>query len=799
MKESFDPNNHSYSFPSYSPDPEIVDDLELDNKNKTVTDDIEILDETDYVHERKILQSELLPCFEKVETLADLKKLLDEKVDTIEKTKAFVQFYYLTEISITKVVKLCKEDSEQELKNFVLYLLEKFGGYTIPYSIELNSENFDGKGIASEVFFSTFQLGDITAQTQILEVLMNSKTLPMEEIYRLFFQGLLSTENTDGLLPVIKMLDKESKGIQEDFVNYICDNWHLEQKIIFVEWLGSLIVKSQSNYSEIATKLLLIVNRSTPDMYTMLRARSMMAEGSQQKPFLLENQGLWSKKTTVEYFDNFGMSGIEAVDVTPRLITAKYFSDPGIKQFIEQQFETKTLDSNERLLFESIIVNLKKDDLNIFIDLFKYYKQDLVTFIEVLSEFEFTVGDSERDKYDDRYSKTLEDIRNIKNLLPNNYQEIFKKKIFEISKLNKKIGLKKGLPVSNDFFAESRNSGILNGIEMLARQHTARKILKLLQALEYGEAQLDEIVKQIDNFNPEVELSKNIISTTIQSLQNERVEFGLDDIKDLDYENLGATELSEREIFRMIEIYKENYKGFGTEITQQLIDKFKENLYQKGSSFNILRYQGNIIGFFKIDDIDNNKVHVSAFNVDSAYRGVKIGETMLQESIDNLAKEKIIFAECNYDLPIANNYISRGFIGVESGVLGEVRTMNIIQNTEENRWLKDIKNNPESIENVEYEIDEQGRFRGSMDQLNEVGPNGERIILINFKRSPKKISFDASTRYHIKSEEKTIDTALCQFRKISAAEYQRLLGETRSDLNPYPNDKSEPINQKTAA
>ncbi|MES2087947.1 MAG: GNAT family N-acetyltransferase [Patescibacteria group bacterium] len=135
---------------------------------------------------------------------------------------------------------------------------------------------------------------------------------------------------------------------------------------------------------------------------------------------------------------------------------------------------------------------------------------------------------------------------------------------------------------------------------------------------------------------------------------------------------------------RMKELYRINYAK--TPIFQKkLIEGFDRVLNEPDNQFYVLRYGGVIEGFYRLEITPQDTLYFGAFNLNPKYAGSGIGEALMRQSLDVRAKEAIVKASCTATLPIASNYIERGFVGTKTEQVDEVYSMNIIRHdTKEN-------------------------------------------------------------------------------------------------------------------
>lgn len=176
-----------------------------------------------------------------------------------------------------------------------------------------------------------------------------------------------------------------------------------------------------------------------------------------------------------------------------------------------------------------------------------------------------------------------------------------------------------------------------------------------------------------------IKIDTILLSTTLRVMKQSGQKIDLEDIKNFSLEgHVLPKEVKDTDVSEMVRIYQENYKDFPN-LQKILLGKHEEVMRLDSVEFTILRYKDNITGFYRLDNLPENEVHFAAFNVDAEFRGAGLGEAMMLEDLDRLAKEKIIKAECDQFARISSNYIERGFVAnayqdiAEKGVLSILR------------------------------------------------------------------------------------------------------------------------------
>lgn len=160
---------------------------------------------------------------------------------------------------------------------------------------------------------------------------------------------------------------------------------------------------------------------------------------------------------------------------------------------------------------------------------------------------------------------------------------------------------------------------------------------------------------------------KNLKYAVISKLLNRKFDqynnnFSLNDIKSSDLEVVGGGSLSVEDISTMRSIYSHNQRE--SAVHDELLKGFDTRVKDPKAKFYIFKWQGKIQSFMALsDDGKDNSLYMSSVNVEPSARGYKIGEAMLDQVVEQAAKEHVITADCDSKLPISSKYIESGFVG----------------------------------------------------------------------------------------------------------------------------------------
>lgn len=171
-----------------------------------------------------------------------------------------------------------------------------------------------------------------------------------------------------------------------------------------------------------------------------------------------------------------------------------------------------------------------------------------------------------------------------------------------------------------------------------------------------------------------------LFAATFGSLSKRGEQISLSDIRDASFEShLVGGDFSPKDKERMKELYRMNYMLY-PKFQDMLLKRFDAVLQDRGSRFFVFRFKGQIEGFYRLGSTALDTVYFGAFNMNPRYRGSGIGEALMQQSLDQVAKDNVIEASCTATEAIASNYIERGFVGYGGSQVEEIYSMDIVRN-----------------------------------------------------------------------------------------------------------------------
>lgn len=162
-----------------------------------------------------------------------------------------------------------------------------------------------------------------------------------------------------------------------------------------------------------------------------------------------------------------------------------------------------------------------------------------------------------------------------------------------------------------------------------------------------------------------------IFLTSFKTLKKNNEPFLLEEFNNIEWQSAIAPEdiaPDNREAMR--KIYANNYPSpqYSQAFREELLRGFEERFRNPDCRFYLLKHKnGDIIGFNAYTDTETdaeNRQHTyfGAFNINPAYGQSKLGEAMLDATLETEGKDHIIEAHCDSRTTISAKYIESGFV-----------------------------------------------------------------------------------------------------------------------------------------
>jgi ribosomal protein S18 acetylase RimI-like enzyme len=176
--------------------------------------------------------------------------------------------------------------------------------------------------------------------------------------------------------------------------------------------------------------------------------------------------------------------------------------------------------------------------------------------------------------------------------------------------------------------------------------------------VENGGVSIEEIEDRLAKIKTDVLLLSQVLRSSMEN--GKRV--SLSEIKNFSLEgHMSASNLSSEEKEIMKGIYKRNYES-NPELQRILLKSHESSLTSEHSDFSVLRYKGEVTGFYRIDNKAPNEVYFAAFNIDPEFRGGGLGDELMLRNIGQISETKVIHADCAAFERVGAKYIETGFV-----------------------------------------------------------------------------------------------------------------------------------------
>jgi len=177
----------------------------------------------------------------------------------------------------------------------------------------------------------------------------------------------------------------------------------------------------------------------------------------------------------------------------------------------------------------------------------------------------------------------------------------------------------------------------LNSVAML-HELKEKMILKGKELLSSYEEKLTNGALSIEKMHKdlsELKADTEMFRTFFRLAREEDDQVTITDFKALEIARERQTnELYEEAIVEMEAIIERNYKDT-PELRQFVLDSLRKNIREGGghTTVNLLKRDGKIIAFDRLDERDDGSLYFGSFNVDPSYCSSKIGDAFFQASI----------------------------------------------------------------------------------------------------------------------------------------------------------------------
>lgn len=177
---------------------------------------------------------------------------------------------------------------------------------------------------------------------------------------------------------------------------------------------------------------------------------------------------------------------------------------------------------------------------------------------------------------------------------------------------------------------------------------------------------IDDIEAKLDGIRADIILFAATFKAVSQS--GEGVDLG--EVQQISLETKSPAEISPADQESMILMAKRNYAD-----TPELADKYvipplvkalTDERQKENCVFYLLKKDGVVISFFRLEKVGDETVHFGSFNTDQNAQGSNIGKEVLKLGLDVAASESLIEADCDASARISEYYInSVGFVATQ--------------------------------------------------------------------------------------------------------------------------------------
>jgi len=226
----------------------------------------------------------------------------------------------------------------------------------------------------------------------------------------------------------------------------------------------------------------------------------------------------------------------------------------------------------------------------------------------------------------------------------------------------------------------------------------ANKFLKDSLSEASLEENESEIIEKLNSFRTDTAIFGSIFQAAYKENS-----LSFEEIRGINYTSLDAKDLDEEQKEMIRKLVKSNYskKTQREDVLEKIEESFKS---ENNSRWHFLLKEENgedeLLSCIRFDEIDENSVYGASFNVDRAYQGFNIGEAMNNRVLDEVAKEKRIFAIAEIQKKVTKSYLNKGGFnvsGIEKNKKTGIYYYNIERYDPENEFYSSKKTKDEIL------------------------------------------------------------------------------------------------------
>ena len=256
----------------------------------------------------------------------------------------------------------------------------------------------------------------------------------------------------------------------------------------------------------------------------------------------------------------------------------------------------------------------------------------------------------------------------------------------------------------------SSNFGVTEtGAVETAMQSLRQRSANLLQQLLAESIATPDAKERVAAVAAQANQSSALFTSTFRVLQQNGL-LNVEKIDDTSFETERAVDISPGDKERMWQIFEQRYGQEKPEFYKVVHGSFSNALENEHTKFYLIRHRGEIVGFNRFDDYSANDrpfVYFGSFLVDETFGGGKVGEVILEQSLQNeIAAGIVIQADCNPEDPISVKYIEKGFVATQFYEFGGKPSFHIAHFGSDNKEFFGKKLTSEKLQAFIQEPDE---------------------------------------------------------------------------------------------
>jgi len=223
-------------------------------------------------------------------------------------------------------------------------------------------------------------------------------------------------------------------------------------------------------------------------------------------------------------------------------------------------------------------------------------------------------------------------------------------------------------------------------------QNLLQRGKQLLNAYSNRVDDPDLIINDLESISADVAL----FADSIKGLKQKGRKIDLESFQDTSIESFAGGEAAALErnsdVEEMLRLTTRNWQG--SKLREGVITGLKNAFASEKSNFYLVRHQGKILGFLRLDDDSKDKLHFASFNVASDLHNSGLGTEFLKTIFLDKTKDIEVEAEADPNSPITSKYIHDfGFVVSDLVEYGDNKNVvfKINKNEENSKYVNSHK------------------------------------------------------------------------------------------------------------